>query len=471
MKPSQPRRRRGISAVRRMPPGTTAWLRRGLVFATLAMSLALGGSLGLSYWQARRASNFLLWGQGDAYLEEVQDALRASGGAPAAGTFQQVLARHAFEGVRYIALVAPHDHLLIAAGTPAVPLDWTMRLPGPPERIGQVVRVGRPMELHGPPPFGGLPPPEGRPPGFPPDGPPPGEEPPPGFPRERPPPAGGPPRGRGGIDPAPHLVLEFEPRLADRIEQSARVALFFGTVILIALISGTAVVLRLLGHREELFRRLEQERRLSALGEMSAVLAHEIRNPLASLKGHLQLLGEMLPAGSRERAKAERVVGDAVRLETLTNDLLAFVRSGLVRPKTADPARVLRDAAEAVSDGRIQVDSNGAPAQWTLDPDRIQQVLTNVLVNAVQASPPAAPIEAELRHEADGLTFVVRDHGTGLPDGDAERIFEPFHTTKTRGTGLGLAISRRIVSAHGGTISASNHPDGGAVFRIVLPEV
>ncbi len=462
------------AGVRATSPGPTTWLRAGLVFATVAISVASGASLAIGYWQAQRASNFLVWGQGDAYLEAAQDALRVAGAPASAATVRQILSRHAADGVSYVAVVDPQRRVVIEAGTPTVPLDWSARLPGHPQRVGDRVRVGRPLDAVHPPEFGRHP---GTPPEVPPPGGPPNDEPfgfAPGGPSPGGPPHHGPESGPGREPPpdhGPYLIMEFEPRFANQIGQGARATLFFGLLLLIVLMAGAAAVVQLLRHREELLRRLENERRLSALGEMSAVLAHEIRNPLASLKGHAQLLGETLPDGTREKAKARRVVDEAVRLESLTNDLLAFVRSGNLTRRETDPARLLRDAAEGVGDGRIRLDTTGAPPLWAMDGDRIQQVLTNVLVNAVQASAPEAPIEATVCREPTGLAFVVRDHGPGVREPELQRIFEPFHTSKTRGTGLGLAISRRIVTAHGGSISAANHPDGGAVFRIVLPEV
>jgi two-component system sensor histidine kinase HydH len=216
-------------------------------------------------------------------------------------------------------------------------------------------------------------------------------------------------------------------------------------------------------------RHFEEKRRLSLVGEMSAVLAHEIRNPLASLKGHAQLLLESLPAEGGDRAKVERVVREAVRLENLTSDLLDFVRSGELKATACDPAALLREAAEEAGGGRIDVRTDGAPQRWTLDPPRIRQVLVNVLRNALQASTAEDRVEAAVAEEESRLVFRVRDRGVGLPAGEEGRIFEPFHTTRVRGTGLGLAVARSIIERHGGTIGASNRPDGGAEVRIAIP--
>ena len=157
-------------------------------------------------------------------------------------------------------------------------------------------------------------------------------------------------------------------------------------VVAVPAFVGCAVLLAFLTRqRNRLVRRLEHGRRLAALGEMSAVLAHEIRNPLASLKGNAQLLAAMLPeaAGDKPRQKAARVVDEAVRLEALTNDLLEFVRTGELRRADVDPAALLRDCAASVSDA-IELDTAAAPPSWPLDDARLRQVLVNLLSNAVK---------------------------------------------------------------------------------------
>ncbi|MEM7587436.1 MAG: ATP-binding protein [Acidobacteriota bacterium] len=215
--------------------------------------------------------------------------------------------------------------------------------------------------------------------------------------------------------------------------------------------------------------RAERERQLHAVGEMSAVLAHEIRNPVTSLKGHAQLLVERLPEAGRERGKAERIVSEAVRLEVLSADLLDFTKTGPLELRAVDPAKLLRDAAQAVDSERIRVDTSGCPDSWSLDPYKMRQLLVNVLRNACQAAPDAELVEARVYAVDDRLHFVVLDRGEGLPAGDEERIFEPFFTTRAKGTGLGLGVARRITDMHGGTIVARNRAAGGARFEISIP--
>ncbi|MBI4701319.1 MAG: HAMP domain-containing histidine kinase, partial [Deltaproteobacteria bacterium] len=196
---------------------------------------------------------------------------------------------------------------------------------------------------------------------------------------------------------------------------------------------------------------------------------HEIRNPLAAAKGHAQLLAEQIPESERQRRWVDVVVEQIERIEALSGQLLDFARGGRLQREAVAPAELLREAADALAAGRFAFDVERAPASWSVDRSRLRQVLTNLLQNAVQASPPDKPIDATAAQERGMLVFTVRDRGPGLPPGEGERIFEPFHTTRLRGTGLGLAVARRLAELHGGTIEARDHPEGGAEFRVLIP--
>ncbi|MBI5490564.1 MAG: two-component sensor histidine kinase [Deltaproteobacteria bacterium] len=449
-----------------MQGAPSRWIRWGPPSAALCAAAALVASLVAGYLGARRAGETLRRGQADVFLQAVRRLLAPGVGPPTTADLAAVVDAHRADGLRWVALVGPGGSVMVEAGARVE--SGTDRVAVPPQGVlagdGGRVRFAAP-----------LPPPPPRMPGLP----------PPGFPAGPPELAGGPPppafaapplAGRtGGPSFAPPaapegwLVVEFEPLLAQGLAADARRTLVVGTGAAVAFVAFALLLARALRQREALALRLERERRLATLGEMSAVLAHEIRNPLASLKGHAQLLLETLPPEGRDRAKAERVVREAVRLERLTSDLLDFVRSGEIRTEPTDPAALLRAAVEEVEGGRFEVRTDGAPALWNLDAQRVRQALVNVLRNAVQASPEAAPAEASVAMEDGRLVFLVRDRGDGVPAGEEEAIFEPFHTKRLHGTGLGLAVARSVVDRHGGTIGAANHPDGGAVFRISLP--
>jgi two-component system sensor histidine kinase HydH len=262
------------------------------------------------------------------------------------------------------------------------------------------------------------------------------------------------------------VVVELEPVQATELRSASTATLGIGAIAAASLL-GVAIVLVLREARRNAEERArERERRLATLGEMSAVLAHEIKNPLASLKGNAQLLAAMLPAGEKPKAKAERVVDEAVRLEQLTNDLLRFVRTGEITREPIDPGALVREAAESIK-GEVIVDVGAAPKTWPLDAARIREVIVNLVDNAVAAGP---PVTATVKVVAKRLVIEIGDRGPGVPEDSRDKIFEAFYTGKTQGTGLGLAVVRRVIEQHNGTISVETNPGGGALFRAEIPE-
>lgn len=270
-------------------------------------------------------------------------------------------------------------------------------------------------------------------------------------------------QGRGGV-----LVLEYEPLISNMILDRAMATLLIGLIAATVLLGAALVFWRQSRRAETLAEQLARDRQLKALGEMSAVLGHELRNPLAALKGHAQLLVERLKGQPGQRG-AEIVVREAVRMERLTEEILEFARTGAVEPAPEDPGEVVRSAVDGSGLSGIDVAVAEGLPRWPMDRIRLEQVLVNLLKNAVQASPDGGVVDLRVAAADGGIAFEVRDRGEGLPEGEAEWIFEPFHTKRVHGTGLGLAVSKRIVEAHGGRISAHNHPEGGAVFTVWLP--
>ncbi|MBN1771865.1 MAG: HAMP domain-containing histidine kinase [Deltaproteobacteria bacterium] len=429
------------------------WMRWAPVVLGLAMGGTLAATLVVGYLGLRGAGDTLAQGQAGALRRTADRTFRPLGRPPVASDLAEFLADNRDDGVRWVGLARSDGSVLAEAGEsllgPFVP-PGRGGDPSVSRSVGDRMRVALPPPRDGPPPPMPPGPSAGRP-GV-----------PPGYPAGILPPPG------DGPEPA-WLVLEFEPLLARQVEAQGLRTLVVGLAAAALFVAFAFVFVRAQRQREALERRLERERRLAVLGEMSAVLAHEIRNPLTALKGHAQLLAEVLPGEGAERAKVDRVVREALRLETLTSDLLDFVRAGEVRRAETAPAELLRAAAEEVDAGRFELRLARAPARWPLDPARMRQALVNVLRNAAQASPAGTRATVEAEERGGRLAIEVRDRGPGIPAGDEERIFEPFHTTRVQGTGLGLAVARRIVALHGGTIVARNGPDGGAVFAIELP--
>lgn len=416
--------------LRRFSRGTVA--RWAWPVTTLALGAALIGTAAANYRSTHGAADDLLRGQAQGHRDALLQRTRPDEWT-APGVLERVLEAQKRAGLLSISLVTDDGALVASVGQPsAVPLDRPQGLRGVRiDHLGDRVRAYLP-------PFG-----------------------PPGSAE---PDAAGEPRPR-----PPTIVAEFSATEASALLARSEQSLAVAVAVALFLMAAGVLLWRMAQRMERAERRLEEQRRLSALGEMSAVLAHEIRNPLASLKGHAQLLLERTEPGAPEYKKVRRVVDEAIRLESLTNDLLDFARSGPLNVSPTDPGQLLRDTAAEVAGDGIVVETLGAPPEWPLDARRFGAgVLANLLRNATQASPSDQPPHARATLEGGCLVFTVRDFGSGLPVGAEDRIFEPFYTTRTNGTGLGLAVARRLVELHGGRLLAANAPDGGAVFRIEL---
>ena len=423
--------------------GLAGW---SVVVAFVLIGVALIATVWATRASVEEASLALRSGQAMMVVHAVRAELPARPAPPERAELETLLTSLHGEGLRYVAVFGGHK-LLAEAGTPAGAAgDEGPRERMPTPRGVRVVggRLRLSVPTFGPPMH--------------------------------------PPMGRRA--PPWHAVIEVEPVQANSLREAAGLSLGIGAVATASLLAVAIVLLQRESRRRADERERERQRRLASLGEMSAVLAHEIRNPLASLKGNAQLLAQMLPAGEKPRAKAERVVDEAARLEKLTGDLLRFVRTGELRRAAVDPGGLVREvlaqrgseassAASGVSatsdvsaaSGAV-VDTSAAPPSWSLDADRLREVLGNLVDNALAAG---APVAVTVSEAARRLRIDVADRGPGVPEGDRERIFEPFVTGKTQGTGLGLAVARRIVEAHGGTLTAHDRAGGGAIFRLELP--
>lgn len=373
---------------------------------------------------------------------EVQRALRGQRGRPNSERLQTVLTSLHDKGLRYLS-IGPEAARRVEAGDSKLSFkNETTDLARGSGRI--LLKVRLPPPERGP--RGGHPE-RGRPP----------HEGPPGEGRRRP---GG--RERG----PPVLTMEMQSAVSEGLLQDAQRATGVGILAgLLLLVLGPFMV-RLLRRGRQLEAQRGAEQELIALGRMAAVVAHEIRNPLASLKGHAQLLQERL-AEPRDRKKIERVVAEAIRLEELMRGLLDFLRSQRVEPQATDLNILVQSVLEELSaTDRVITKTQGAPATWPLDPDRMRQVLSNIIDNALEVSG-SEPPELTITGDAKELQIRLRDRGPGLPQD--QDIFAPFMTTKTHGTGLGLAVSQSIVGAHHGTIEAHDRANGGTEICIRLP--
>jgi len=220
---------------------------------------------------------------------------------------------------------------------------------------------------------------------------------------------------------------------------------------------------------------LVQSERLAALGEAAAVMAHEVRNPIAAILNARTLLQKQSIDAATQGALLHVIGEEALRLERLVSDLLDLGRPLTPRIKSVDlyefaetSATVLGARGEA-GEAQITVVRPALPVLAEIDPELTQLAFWNVLRNAAQASPSGKRVTVTVITREDRAALVVDDEGPGFPAEQVERILEPFHTTRATGTGIGLAVVRRVVEACRGSIEIGASPSGGGRFVMVFP--
>lgn len=212
--------------------------------------------------------------------------------------------------------------------------------------------------------------------------------------------------------------------------------------------------------------RSQRQRLLASLGQMSAVISHELRNPLTAAIGQAELLYELLDNDTRQQ-RARRVISELERIETLANHLLAFINASRVRPMKLNVLKWAKQLAAQYNTNRLSWHMGELSAPFVLDPMAMDHAMAHLLDNALHVSAPDDTVEVHVETRQGALTISVLDRGPGLPQ--QINIFEPFVTTNEQGTGLGLAIVQEIIHAHQGQITAQDRDGGGALFLITIP--
>ncbi len=236
---------------------------------------------------------------------------------------------------------------------------------------------------------------------------------------------------------------------------------------------------RLLAESLERERRLEAEAlrqsRLAAMGEIAAMLAHEVRNPLGAMELFTGLLLQDLRDQPEAQRLAQQVASGIADLNHLVTNLLEFTRTQTPRRAAIDCCALLEDALRYTADlraaSRVVLERRYAtPVVPALaDPDLLRPVLLNLVRNAVQAMPDGGTLTVAAADEGGRARIAVADTGHGIPAGAREDIFRPFFTTRTRGTGLGLSVARGLLVAMGGEIRVDSEVGRGTTFTVVLP--
>ena len=236
----------------------------------------------------------------------------------------------------------------------------------------------------------------------------------------------------------------------------------------------TAQLSKVYQELQDNFEQMKRAERLFALGQLAAGMAHEVRNPLASIAGAAGILQRNSRLDPRETECLAIVVKECQRLNNLVTHFLAFARPRPPEFHTAEVAglfdSVVELAAHAVNGKPIHLRTDVGPvATLECDPELLKQVLLNLVINSIQAMPKGGVVLLSAKPRDGKIVIQVKDQGCGVGDLDRDRIFDPFFTTKETGTGLGLSVAHKIVEQHGGFMTADENPDGGMTFSVVLP--
>jgi len=223
--------------------------------------------------------------------------------------------------------------------------------------------------------------------------------------------------------------------------------------------------------------RVRQADRLAAIGELSANIAHELRNPLASISGSIEMLYNEVKLSGENKRLMELIMKESGRLDRIITDFLEFAR---MRPPSADQVHInqcIEDVVMLLSNNaavsrmeNIKIDNSVGDVVITFDEEQMKQVFVNLIINACEIMNDGGRLTVSLtKGEEAWLEITFRDEGPGISDEAQAHLFEPFFTTKEGGTGLGLAIANKIVTAHGGKLIGKNRRDRGAEFVVLIP--
>lgn len=230
---------------------------------------------------------------------------------------------------------------------------------------------------------------------------------------------------------------------------------------------------------EHAHRELVTQARLAAIGELAAVVAHEVRNPLGAMFNSMAALDRVATGKDGDDEAVAQLLDilreEAHRIERIVSDLIDFSRPAPASKRDLALAPIATEALDSAAadasarDVQLELDADDE-LRAVVDEHLLRRALLNLVDNATQATRQGGVVRVVVARDDDGPFFEVTDQGHGIPDDQLGRIFEPFFTTRATGTGLGLAVVRRFAESHGGTIDVSTAPDEGSVFTIRLPD-
>ncbi|MEW5911063.1 MAG: ATP-binding protein [Thermodesulfobacteriota bacterium] len=264
----------------------------------------------------------------------------------------------------------------------------------------------------------------------------------------------------------PFTWATWSPAPPHGIDQLLEVALFNAVAVLLGLLRSWEAAAQ---------ERVREAESLSAMGEAVAAAAHDLRAPLTSIGGFAALASRETSDGSKARSYLAVVSQEVRRMEALTENMLDFSRPLALARQRDDVNGIVERSIAVVEPGaaersvRVAARTAAAMPPLFVDPGRLEQVLINLIQNAVEASPAHATVSVCTTQKDASVLIEVVDAGPGIPPERLQEVFRPFVTTKRRGTGLGLPIARKIVEAHGGCLDLLNNPEQGLRARITLP--
>ena len=232
-------------------------------------------------------------------------------------------------------------------------------------------------------------------------------------------------------------------------------------------------ILHDLSRRTELEDRLREATAMARLGEMAAVIAHEVKNPLAAVRGAIQVIGTRLPPSTSDAAIVKEIIARLDGLNDLIQDLLVFSRPPKPKFAATDLNALLGSIASLLKTDpafrSLDIDIDAALPPLAADANLLNIVFQNLLINAAQAMQGKGTITVKAGAGDGWHRVLVKDHGPGIPAEIFAELFRPFRTTKARGTGLGMATAKRLVELHGGRIHVVCPPSGGTEITVHLP--
>jgi signal transduction histidine kinase len=290
-----------------------------------------------------------------------------------------------------------------------------------------------------------------------------------------------------GISNAPHTLAVFDPLPSYAVDQLLDIPLFCAAGILTGVLAergrkqraelerATKQLTEVYQELQDNFERMKRAERLFALGQLSAGLAHEIRNPLASVAGAAGILKRNTSLGQKDAECLEIIGKECQRLNQLVSNFLDFARPRTPKYQLIDVDMALDSvmelAAHAIGSQAIGIRKDVFPKlpRVECDPELLKQVLLNLLMNAIQSMPDGGDVVMSAMPRDERVLIEVKDEGCGIRPEDRDRIFDPFFTTKENGSGLGLSVAHQIVEQHGGMLSAEANPGKGMTFSLLLP--